>query len=84
MAAALLSVPSASACSTASVMEFRAPLVDRFTLNALNRKQLTAEDKRRLRGRVVWLAQKQEFSRQGFVGTIRGVLERTLGGRADV
>ena len=47
-------------------------------------KQLTAEDKRRLRGRVVWLAQKQEFSRQSFVGTIRGVLERTLGGRADV
>src|SRR5712692_5583917 len=47
-------------------------------------KQLTAEEKERLKGRVAWLAQKEEFNHKSFVGTVREVLQRTLGERKQL
>ena len=44
-------------------------------------KQLTAEEKARVKGRIALLAQKQDFTRRGFVGTVREVLQRPLGRR---
>jgi signal transduction histidine kinase/DNA-binding response OmpR family regulator/HAMP domain-containing protein len=44
-------------------------------------KQLTAEEKQRVQGRIACLAQKEGFNREGFVGMVREALQRTLEGR---
>jgi hypothetical protein len=44
-------------------------------------KQLTAEEKRRVKGRITWLAQKQGFQQEGFVGMVKEALQHTLGSR---
>ena len=42
-------------------------------------KQLTAEEKRRLKGRIVGLVRKADFNPKGFVGMVRNALQRNLG-----
>jgi signal transduction histidine kinase/DNA-binding response OmpR family regulator len=54
----------------------RRPPIILFTV-----KQLTAEDKQRLQGRITWLAQKERFSQESFVGMVREALQRTLADR---
>ena len=46
-------------------------------------KQLTAEEKEHLKGRIVWLGQKQEFNQLGFVGAIKEILQRPLRGEDE-
>jgi signal transduction histidine kinase/DNA-binding response OmpR family regulator len=42
-------------------------------------KRLTAEEKLQLKGRIAWLVQKEELSRQDFVALVKDTLLRTLG-----
>ena len=44
-------------------------------------KQLTAEEQRRVQGRIASLAQKEAFNPQEFVKLVKEALQRTLGGR---
>jgi signal transduction histidine kinase/DNA-binding response OmpR family regulator len=46
-------------------------------------KQLTAEEKQRVQGRIACLAQKAPFSQKEFVDLVREALQRTLGGGID-
>ena len=59
----------------------RSPVTKQMPIILFTVKQLTAEEKRRVKGRITWLAQKQEFQQEGFVGMVREALQHTLGSR---
>ena len=59
----------------------RSPVTKQMPIILFTVKQLTAEEKRRVKGRITWLAQKQEFQQGGFVGTVREALQQTLGSK---
>ena len=42
-------------------------------------KQLTAEEKQRVQGRIACLAQKSAFNQKEFVGLVKEALQRTRG-----
>ncbi|HEX2520617.1 MAG TPA: response regulator, partial [Terriglobia bacterium] len=59
----------------------KSPVTKRMPIILFTVKQLTAEEKRRIKGRITWLAQKEGFQRQGFVDMVKAALHHTLGSR---
>ncbi len=59
----------------------KSPVTKRMPIILFTVKQLTAEEKRRVKGRITWLAQKEGFQRQGFVDMVKAALHHTLGSR---
>jgi signal transduction histidine kinase/DNA-binding response OmpR family regulator/HAMP domain-containing protein len=57
----------------------KSPMTKRMPIILFTVKQLTAEEKRRIKGRITWLAQKEGFQRQGFVDMVKAALHHTLG-----
>jgi CheY-like chemotaxis protein len=59
------------------------PETEQLPIILFTLKQLTAEEKGRLKGRIAWLGQKQEFNQLGFVGTLKEILQRPLRGEHE-
>jgi signal transduction histidine kinase/DNA-binding response OmpR family regulator/methyl-accepting chemotaxis protein len=59
----------------------KSPVTKRMPIILFTVKQLTAEEKRRVKGRITWLAQKAEWQQEGFVGMVKEALHHTLGSR---
>jgi signal transduction histidine kinase/DNA-binding response OmpR family regulator/HAMP domain-containing protein len=59
----------------------KSPVTKQMPIILFTVKQLTAEEKRRVKGRITWLAQKEGFQRQGFVDMVKEALHHTLGSR---
>jgi DNA-binding response OmpR family regulator len=56
----------------------KSPMTKALPVILFTVKQLTGEEKQRLKGRIAWLVQKDDFTRQGFVGLVKDTLLRTL------
>jgi DNA-binding response OmpR family regulator/nitrogen-specific signal transduction histidine kinase len=59
----------------------KSPVTKQMPIILFTVKQLTAEEKRRVKGHITWLAQKQGFQQEGFVGMVKEALQHTLGSR---
>jgi signal transduction histidine kinase/DNA-binding response OmpR family regulator len=57
----------------------QSPVTRALPIILFTAKQLTVEEKLRLKGRIAWLVQKEELSRQDFVRLVKETLLRTLG-----
>ena len=54
------------------------PLTEQLPVILFTVKQLTAAEKQRLHGRIAWLAQKESFNRNEFLGMVHEALRRAL------
>jgi signal transduction histidine kinase/CheY-like chemotaxis protein len=59
----------------------RSPVTKQMPIILFTVKQLTAAEKRRVKGRLTWLAQKEGFRQEGFVGMVKEALQHTLRSR---
>ncbi|HEU4343386.1 MAG TPA: response regulator [Candidatus Binatia bacterium] len=51
-------------------------VIGKIPILILTNKDLTAEEKKQLNGRISYLAQKQEFTREGFVDLVHRLIDR--------
>jgi signal transduction histidine kinase/CheY-like chemotaxis protein len=59
----------------------KSPVTHRLPIILFTVKQLTAEEKRRVKGRLTWLAQKEGLQQEGLVGMVKEALHHALGSR---